>query len=105
MSSEAITTRTFQVFPSAFRVNESHQNLNINIIPLDVRTLVDNAIANPSQFGFTNVTSNFLQSDATNANQFLFWDDVHPTNPGHNLIADLALKAITSIPELTSLRI
>ena len=81
------------------------QNPNINIIPLDVRTLVDNAIANPSQFGFTNVTSNFLKSGATNANQFLFWDEVHPTNPGHNLIADLALKAITSIPELTSLRI
>lgn len=81
------------------------QNLNINIIPLDVKTLVDDAIANPSQFGFTNVTSNFLQSGATNANQFLFWDDVHPTNPGHNLIADLARKAITNIPELTSLRI
>jgi len=79
------------------------QNPNINIIDLDVRTVVDSAIANPSQFGFTNVTDNFLQSGATNPNQFLFWDEVHPTNPGHNLIADLALKSITNIPELTNI--
>ncbi len=79
------------------------QNPNINIIHLDVKSLVDEAIANPSQFGFTNVTDNFLLSGATNPNQFLFWDRLHPTNPGHNQIADRALKAITNIPELTSL--
>ena len=81
------------------------QNPNINIIDLDVRTFVDSAIANPSQFGFTNVTDNFLESGATNPSEYLFWDRSHPTNPGHNQIADVALKEITNISELSNLLI
>ena len=78
---------------------------NINIINVDVKTVVDNIIANPDDFGFTNVTDSFLASglDLNSANNFLFFDTIHPTTNGHNFIADEAIKSITEISELVSI--
>lgn len=79
------------------------QDPNINIINVDIRTLVDNVVVNPADFGFTNVTDNFLASGATNPDDFLFVDGVHPTTNGHNFVADTAIKSITEIPELVDI--
>lgn len=79
------------------------QDPNINIIPVDVNSLIDNAIANPADFGFTNVTDDFLTSGATNPDEFLFWDGIHPSASSHQFVADAALKTMTEIPELVSI--
>ncbi|NEP91117.1 MAG: SGNH/GDSL hydrolase family protein [Okeania sp. SIO2C2] len=79
------------------------QDPNINIISPDFRTIFDNIIANPNDFGFTNVTDNFLASGAINPDDFLFFDDIHPTTNGHNFVADTAIKSITEISELVSI--
>ncbi|NES64871.1 MAG: SGNH/GDSL hydrolase family protein [Okeania sp. SIO2D1] len=79
------------------------QDPNINIISPDFRTIVDNIIANPTDFGFTNVTDNFLASGAINPDDFLFFDNIHPTTNGHNFLADTAIKSITEISELVSI--
>ncbi|NEP39664.1 MAG: SGNH/GDSL hydrolase family protein [Okeania sp. SIO2G4] len=79
------------------------QDPNINIISPDFKTIVDNIIANPTDFGFTNVTDNFLASGAINPDDFLFFDDIHPTTNGHNFVADTAIKSITEISELVSI--
>ncbi len=79
------------------------QDPNINIINVDTRTVVDNIIANPSDFGFTNVTDSFLASGPNNPDNFLFFDDVHPTTNAHNFVADEAMKSITEITELLSI--
>ena len=79
------------------------QDPNINIINVDVGTLVDNIIANPSDFGFTNVTDSFLASGPNNPDDFLFFDPIHPTTNGHNFVADTAIKSITEINELLSI--
>ena len=79
------------------------QDPNINIINLDIRGLVDNIIANPDDFGFTNVTDSFLGSGATNPDDFLFFDGIHPTTNGHSFVADTAIKSITEIPELADI--
>lgn len=76
------------------------QNPNINIILVDVNGLVNDAIANPSQYGFTNVTDPALQSPESDPNTFLFWDDVHPTTVSHQIIADTALKTVTDLFQL-----
>ncbi|WP_254565721.1 SGNH/GDSL hydrolase family protein [Oscillatoria sp. HE19RPO] len=76
------------------------QNPNINIILVDVNGLVNDAIANPNQYGFTNVTDPALQSPGSDPNTFLYWDDVHPTTVSHQIIADTALKTVTDLSQL-----
>lgn len=92
------------------------QNPNINIIPVDVLTLFNNAIANPAAFGFTNVTNNiipgvgvnpsvggFTPTPGINQNQYLFWDLIHPTTRAHFFVANTALKATTAIAEVVEI--
>ncbi|HIK09804.1 MAG TPA: SGNH/GDSL hydrolase family protein [Oscillatoriaceae cyanobacterium M33_DOE_052] len=81
------------------------QNLNVNVIPVDVNTLINNARSNPAAFGFTNVSNAFLTSGATNPNEFIFWDELHPTFRAHQLIADAANQAITAIAELVQMKL
>lgn len=84
------------------------------IISLDVNTLFADVLANPSAFGLTNVTepclTNFkpgFQFDGicSNPDEFLFWDDVHPTSAAYRLVSDVALAALNnsappaSVPE------
>ncbi|HEY9299269.1 MAG TPA: SGNH/GDSL hydrolase family protein, partial [Phormidium sp.] len=92
------------------------QNPSINIIPVDVFTLFNNAIANPAAFGFTNVTNNVLPGagvdpslrgfpipGGVNPNEYLFWDLVHPTTRAHSFVADTALKATTAVGEVVEI--
>ncbi|HTP48847.1 MAG TPA: autotransporter domain-containing protein [Casimicrobiaceae bacterium] len=83
-------------------------SLNVNIIPMNVFGLFNEAIANPAAFGFTNVTSvactvasalactpaTLVAPDA--AQTYLFATDVHPTPAGHQLIADMASAEIAA---------
>ncbi|QLE42151.1 SGNH/GDSL hydrolase family protein [Nostoc sp. C052] len=76
------------------------QNPDLNITYIDTNSLFNQA----STFGFTNVTESCLDRlDICNPanNNFLFWDDFHPTTAGHKVIADVALAAIEakSVPE------
>ncbi len=77
----------------------------VNLIPVDINTLVDNTIQNPSPI-FTNVTDACLNLNTfevcDNADEFLFWDERHPTTEGHQLIADLAFESL-GIPEPSTL--
>ena len=74
-----------------------------NVHVVDTYTLLDDAIADPAAYGLTNVTTpvwdgNFTSASsgtlaATNTaqqDQYLFWDTYHPTETGHQAIAELA---------------
>ncbi len=52
------------------------QNEDINIIPVDVNSLFDRAIATPTEFGLTNVTDSCLSVACANPDEYLFWDDI-----------------------------
>lgn len=71
---------------------------DLHIIEFDTYGLYQSAIANPSKFGFTNVTSACTNNQTTcdNADQFLFWDGIHPTATTHRILGDRAFAAITS---------
>lgn len=80
----------------------------INLVPVDVNLLFDDALA--GKLGFTNVTTPCIQDilcvgDVTGEvqKQFLFWDMNHPTVAAHKLIGDLAFQTIEehelSVPE------
>lgn len=74
---------------------------NAEIIQLDLAKLFVDTITNPASFGFTNVTTACLsnaqakpelQHICNNPDEFLFWDDRHPTVAGHRAIAQLAFS-------------
>ena len=84
----------------------------LNLILFDVSEGIDQLFAAPQEFGFTNVTTPclFVQSCVTNPdeqNQYLFWDERHPTTAAHQYVGDLALAALneedpTGVPEPAS---
>jgi outer membrane lipase/esterase len=69
---------------------------NTNIILMDVYAAGLVVTANPTLFGFTNVTQpcfNGVSVCATPSTYF-YWDGVHPTTAGHHLLAQLATESI-----------
>jgi phospholipase/lecithinase/hemolysin len=81
-------------------------NPDVNIIEVDVNQLFDDILANPEQFGFTNVTDNYTGIDleidlppgTPNSNEdpdrYLFWDSVHPTTRGHEILSDFVSDSL-----------
>ncbi len=73
-----------------------------NIIVLDVNSLFDEVLANPEEFGFTNVTEPFLDpvtftpTVGANPDEYFFYDTLHPTEVGHELIGNLALETLAT---------
>jgi phospholipase/lecithinase/hemolysin len=70
----------------------------VHIHRLDVFGLLQKVLANPSDFGFTNVTHSALEDGVRDGQGYLFWDPVHPTIAGHQLVGDQAFGAL-STPE------
>jgi phospholipase/lecithinase/hemolysin len=80
----------------------------VHIMPLDVRALYSRMMTSPGTFGFTDVTDSALgntvytheppstTSDVwrTNPSALLFWDSIHPTTAGHQVLADDALSVL-----------
>jgi phospholipase/lecithinase/hemolysin len=84
----------------------------LTVFDLNTYTLIDDAVKDPSEFGFSNVTDPCWTGDFTGAggslcstlpavqDTYLFWDHVHPTAAGHLLVADAALSAMgLPVPE------
>jgi thermolabile hemolysin len=82
----------------------SQINPTVNLNLLDVNSLFKQVVANPSNYGFNNVTSQCF-IDSTNIcstpNEYLFWDDRHPTTAAQQLIGNLAFQTVspTAVPE------
>jgi phospholipase/lecithinase/hemolysin len=89
----------------------SVNGLNAHVI--DAYGLIDSAVANPSSYGLTNVTTPVWSGSYTSStsgtlaatspaaqNQYLFWDTLHPTQTGHQAIAEAAEQQLSGTPAL-----
>jgi len=67
---------------------------DINIKIFDLYSLFESVNRNPQKFGFTNITQGCLMIQCDNPDQFLFWDGIHPTAKGHQIMSDFALQLL-----------
>jgi phospholipase/lecithinase/hemolysin len=76
----------------------------ISVHFLDTFSLLDAAVADPAAFGYNNVTDPCYIGGVTRSgppacatpNSYLFWDHEHPTERGHEMLAEIAQ---TELPE------
>ncbi|MDY7016410.1 MAG: SGNH/GDSL hydrolase family protein, partial [Cyanobacteriota bacterium] len=78
-----------------------------HFLTYDVNSVFDDVTSDPAAFGFTNVTEPCLFTmscffDPAQQQQYLFWDGIHPTTRGHQIIAREALETLSQkkhVPE------
>ena len=71
----------------------------VDITVLDAFTLLQQITANPANFGLTNTTTACLTPNAEPffcqaADEYLFWDGIHPTQAAHALVAHEAARVL-----------
>ncbi len=70
----------------------------LNIMQFDATSVLFAVTLDPAAYGFTNVSTPCLDavtgSACANPSEYLFWDDVHPTAAGHDVLAAAALLVI-----------
>ncbi|MBD1935237.1 MULTISPECIES: SGNH/GDSL hydrolase family protein [Cyanophyceae] len=90
----------------AASLNNLRQQLSdIKITYLDVNSLFNQVVNNPEKFGFTNVTNACLSQVriCNNPNEYLFWDNIHPTTAAHKLLVELAFESSKPAPQPVSI--
>ena len=84
-----------------------HEGTGANIIVLNTEALLNRVVADPSLYGFSNVTDECLTTvscvtgSAATQNSYLFWDDVHPTTHAQEIIAEYAAASLRDYEGLT----
>jgi phospholipase/lecithinase/hemolysin len=66
---------------------------HVELAQLDVFALFDRIVAAPGKFELANVTDS-SQGIAVDPDTYLFWDGLHPTTHGHNILAEQAGKVL-----------
>jgi outer membrane lipase/esterase len=74
-------------------VRDFNRGKHLTLEQLDVFALFNQIIAAPKSYSLVNVTDS-SQGMAVDPDTYLFWDDLHPTTRGHNILATTAAKII-----------
>ena len=89
----------------------------VEIVTFDVNGLVDDVVADPDSFGFSNATLPVLPGGGFGSetvvddtllgdpDDFLFWDLVHPTAKAHQMIGEYAADAVFAELEVEALQV
>jgi thermolabile hemolysin len=72
---------------------DQFETCGIRIIRVDSAASLRKMVGDPDTYGFTNVTDAYLETGG-DPSGFLFWDAVHPTTLGHEILAEDAMTAL-----------
>jgi len=75
-------------------LNDFYRWRHVAIFHVNVFSLFTQIVANPAAVSLSNITDAAQNKFAVNPDTYLFWDDLHPTTHGHNLVADAARHAL-----------
>jgi len=75
-------------------LNDFYRWRHVAIYPVNVFGLFNQIAADPAAVSLANITSPAQGNFTVNPDTYLFWDDLHPTTRGHNLLAEAAQKAL-----------
>ena len=67
---------------------------HLKVYQLDTFRLLNRIVATPSAYSLTNAKDS-AQTLPVDPDMYLFWDDLHPTTRGHNILADSATGLLT----------
>ncbi|MEP7070947.1 MAG: SGNH/GDSL hydrolase family protein [Verrucomicrobiota bacterium] len=82
------------------KIDLARGGINIQLYVLDVWLDLLRLVSEPAKYGFINATEP-AQGKSVNPDQYLFWDDIHPTTAGHHQIAMEAFRLLSGqIPPL-----
>ncbi len=81
-------------------VTQLQQSLGVQIHLLDILGLFNSVIADPSQYGLTNVTQSAYENGVLSGQGYLFWDENHPTTQIDSIIGFAASQLV---PEPSSI--
>ena len=92
-----------QLYNTALEDQLAASGIDVSFFLVDasLRDVLDN----PASYGITNVDDPCLQSvvptieTCSNADEYVFWDDVHPTTVIHQVLAGQLLPVIRGVPE------
>jgi outer membrane lipase/esterase len=68
---------------------------HLHFVQLDVFGLFSKIIASPSSYSLADATSSSQGIPTIDPDTYLFWDDLHPTTRGHNILATILAGMIT----------
>jgi phospholipase/lecithinase/hemolysin len=68
---------------------------HLHFVQLDVFSLFNKIIASPSSYFLADVTTSSQAIPTIDPDTYLFWDDLHPTTRGHNILATTLVGMIT----------
>ncbi|MGJ8649319.1 MAG: SGNH/GDSL hydrolase family protein [Opitutaceae bacterium] len=71
----------------AAELNIRSTNLSVTIHQLDIFSLFDHMLDYASDFGFSNTTEAQNAQSSGTPDDYVFWDDIHPTSRSHYLVS------------------
>ncbi len=80
-------------------VTQLQKSLGVQIHLLDISSLFNSVMANPANYGLTNITGMAINS-SFNGNGYLFWDQEHPTTAVDQIIGGLAAQSVPEPPSV-----
>jgi len=68
-------------------VHDFNRGKHLRIVQLDVFALFNQIVASPFKYSLADVNASSQGIHAVDPDTYLFWDDLHPTTRGHNILA------------------